>query len=216
MRCEKGLALAQSREPSTRSQHRKRAVLRSTAAVLRRRGFDAVTSRSVAEEGGLPEQTVRAYYASRDDLRAAGLKFMLNGWIEQANDFIKRLPRTLDLKETARLIIEVATVHAAEDGSFTRATISSVYERYLQAGKHSELTSLISAYNEVLATLVGHVLARNGRHASPQVSRAVLAVADGTVIFELAAGENPVPGAIQMLEFAIPQLCAPPPEEFHP
>ncbi|MEE6179393.1 TetR/AcrR family transcriptional regulator [Mycobacterium sp. 050134] len=202
--------MTQSRSPSTRSNHRRRAVLRSTAAVLRRRGFDAVTSRSVAAEGGLPEQTVRAYYPSRDDLRAAGLEFMLNGWIERANDFIKRLPTSLDLEETARLIIEVATVHAAEDESFTRATISSVYERYLQAGKHADLTSLISEYNDVLADLVGHVLARNGRQAGPQVCRAVLAVADGTVIYELAAGENPVRRAIQMLEFAIPQLCAPP------
>ncbi|WP_197517922.1 TetR/AcrR family transcriptional regulator [Mycobacterium sp. E796] len=202
--------MTQTRTPSTRSHHRKRAVLRSTAAVLRRRGFDAVTSRSVAEEGGLPEQTVRAYYPSRDDLRAAGLKFMLNGWIEQANDFIERLPTKLDLEETARLITEVATVHAAEDEYFTRATISSVYERYLQAGKHAELTSLIAAYNEVLAELVGHVLARNGWRASPRVCRAVLAVADGTVIYELAAGENPVPRAIQMLQFAIPQLCASP------
>lgn len=187
-------------------------MLRSSAAVLRRRGFDAVTSRSVAEEAGLPEQTVRAYYPSRDDLRAAGLKFMLNGWIEQANDFITRLPARLDLTETARLIVEVATVHAVEDGSVSRATISAVYERYLQAGKHAELTSLISAYNEVLADLVRHVLARNGRQASSQACRAVLAVVDGTVIYRLAAGESPASGAVQMVEFAIPRLCAQPGE----
>lgn len=186
-------------------------MLRSTVAVLRRRGFDAVTSRAVAEEGGLPEQTVRAFYASRDDLLVAGLKFMLNGWVEQANDFVTRLPRELDLHATARLITEVATVHAAEDGSLTRATISGVYERYLQAGKHAELSSLIGAYNEILAELIGCVLARNGRCVSPQAARAVLAVVDGTVLYELAAGENPVPRAIQMLEFAIPQLCAPAP-----
>ncbi|MCV7032401.1 TetR/AcrR family transcriptional regulator [Mycobacterium sherrisii] len=201
--------MAHSSGLSTRSQHRRRAVLRSTVAVLRRRGFDAVTSRAVAQEGGLPEQTVRAFYASRDDLLAAGLKFMLNGWIEQANDFVKRLPCQLGLNETARLITEVATVHPAEDGSLTRATISGVYERYLQAGKHSELTSLIGAYNEILAGLVAQVLARNGRSVGPQVARAVLAVADGTVLYELAAGENPVPRAIEMLEFAIPRLCAP-------
>jgi len=209
MRSEKVAALAQSRTPSTRSHHRKLAVLRSTAAVLRRRGFDAVTSRSVAAQGSLPEETVRAFYPSREDLRAAGLKFMLGGWIEQAKDFIERLPSSLDLEETARLIIEVATVHAAENGSFTRTAISVVYERYLQAGKHAKLTPLIGAYNEVLADLVGQVLARNSRQVSPQVCRAVLAVADGTVLYGLAAGENPVPRAIEMLEFAIPLLCAP-------
>jgi uncharacterized membrane protein len=67
---------------------------------------------------------------------------------------------------------------------------------------------LVVAYNEVLAGLVGQVLALNGRHVSAQVARAVLAVVDGTVIYELAAGETPVPQAIQMLEFAIPRLCA--------
>lgn len=208
--------LAQSREPSTRSQHRKRAVVSAAAAVLRRRGFDAVTGRSVAEEAGLPEQTVRAYYPSRDDLRAAGLEFMLNGWIDQAQDFINRLPGALDLHETARLIVEVATVHASENESFTRRTISGIYERYLQAGKHPELSVLVVAYNEVLADLVGRVLALNGRHVSIQVARAVLAVVDGTVIYELAAGETPVPQAIQMLEFAIPRLCAFQEEEIHP
>ncbi|HVQ48770.1 MAG TPA: TetR family transcriptional regulator [Mycobacterium sp.] len=182
--------------------------MRGSATVLRRRGFDAVTSRSVAEEAGLPEQTVRAYYPSRDDLRAAGLEFTLNGWIDQAQDFIDRLPGSLDLHETARLIVEVATVHASENESFTRRTISGIYERYLQAGKHPELSSLVVAYNEGLAGLVGRVLALNGRHVSAQVARAVLAVVDGTVIYELAAGETPVPQAIQMLEFAIPRLCA--------
>lgn len=200
--------MVQSREPSTRSHHRKRAVVRGAAAVLRRRGFDAITSRSVAEEVDLPEQAVRAFYPSRDDLRAAGLEFMLNGWIDQAEDFINRLPRSLDLHETARLIVEVATVHASENESFTRRTISGIYERYLQAGKHPELSSLVAAYNEVLANLVGRVLASNGRHVSAQVARAVLAVVDGTVIYELAAGETPVPQAIEMLEFAIPRLCA--------
>jgi DNA-binding transcriptional regulator YbjK len=190
--------------------------VRAAAAVLRRRGFDAVTGRSVAEEAGLPEQTVRAYYPSRDDLRAAGLEFMLNGWIDQAQDFINRLPGALDLHETARLIVEVATVHASENESFTRRTISGIYERYLQAGKHPELSVLVVAYNEVLADLVGRVLALNGRHVSIQVARAVLAVVDGTVIYELAAGETPVPQAIQMLEFAIPRLCAFQEEEIHP
>lgn len=200
--------LVQSREPSTRSHQRRRAVVRGSATVLRKRGFDAVTSRSVAEEAGLPEQTVRAFYPSRDDLRAAGLEFTLNSWIDQAQDFINRLPQSLDLQETARLIVEVATVHASENESFTRRTISGIYERYLQAGKHPELSSLVVAYNEALAELVGRVLALSGRHVSAQVARAVLAVVDGTVIYELAAGETPVPQAIQMLEFAIPRLCS--------
>ena len=200
--------LVQSREPSTRSHQRRRAVVRGSATVLRKRGFDAVTSRSVAEEAGLPEQTVRAFYPSRDDLRAAGLEFTLNSWIDQAQDFINRLPQSLDLQETARLIVEVATVHASENESFTRRTISGIYERYLQAGKHPELSSLVVAYNEALAELVGRVLALSGRHVSAQVARAVLAVVDGTVIYELAAGETPVPQAIHMLEFAIPRLCS--------
>ncbi|MDT7760964.1 MAG: hypothetical protein QOC63_384 [Mycobacterium sp.] len=199
--------LLQVREPSTRSHHRKRAVVRAAAAVLRQRGFDAITSRAVAEEAGLPEQTVRQHYPSREDLKAAGLEFMLNGWIAKAEGFIDRLPQTLDLHDTARLIVEVATVHATENESITRKTISGIYERYLQAGKHPGLRSLIAAYNAVLADLVGRVLVLNGRHVSPAISRSVLAVVDGTVLYELAAGETPVTQAIQMLEFAIPRLC---------
>jgi AcrR family transcriptional regulator len=198
----------QLREPSTRSHHRKRAVMRAAAIVLRQRGFDAITSRAVAEEAGLPEPTVRHHYPSREGLKAAGLEFMLNGWIAQAQSFIDRLPQALDLHDTARLIVEVATVHAIENESITRKTISGVYERYLQAGKHPELRSRIAAYNEVLVDLIGRVLVLNGRQVSPEISRSVLAVVDGTVLYELAAGETPVTQAIQMLEFAIPRLCA--------
>jgi AcrR family transcriptional regulator len=199
--------LLQVTEPSTRSHHRKRAVERAAAVVLRRRGFDAITSRAVAEEAGLSEQTVRHHYPSREDLKAAGLEFMLNDWIAQAEGFIDRLSRTLDLHDTARLIVEVATVHAIENESITRKTISAIYERYLQAGKHPELRSRIAAYNAILADLIGRVLVLNGRHVSPEISRSVLAVVDGTVLYELAAGETPVTQAIQMLEFAIPRLC---------
>jgi AcrR family transcriptional regulator len=199
--------LLQVPEPSTRSRHRKRAVGRAAAVVLRRRGFDAITSRAVAEEAGLSEQTVRHHYPSREDLKAAGLEFMLNDWIAQAEGFIDRLSRTLDLHDTARLIVEVATVHAIENESITRKTISAIYERYLQAGKHPELRSRIAAYNAILADLIGRVLVLNGRHVSPEISRSVLAVVDGTVLYELAAGETPVTQAIQMLEFAIPRLC---------
>lgn len=196
------------RPPSTRSSHRRRTAIRACAAVLRKRGFDAVTYRSVAEEARLPEPTLRAFFHTRDELRALGLEFMLNGWVQQAEEFISRLPRQrLDLNETSRLIVEIATVHDAENWAFTRATISGIYERYLQAGKHPELRTVITNYNSVLAGLVARVLALNGWSAAEEGVKAVLAVVDGTVVYQLAAGQAPVPHAIALLEFAIPRLC---------
>jgi DNA-binding transcriptional regulator YbjK len=166
-----------------------------------------VTYRSVAEEAGLPEATLRAFFHTRDELRALGLEFMLNGWVQQAEEFISRLPQQLNLNETARLIVEVATVHDAENWTFTRATISGIYERYLQAGKHPELRTVITNYNSVLADLVARVLALNGWVTTSQGVKAVLAVVDGAVVYQLAAGQSPVPHAISLLEFAIPRLC---------
>jgi DNA-binding transcriptional regulator YbjK len=200
---------SQSRQPSTRSAHRRRAAIRACEAVLRRRGFDAVTYRSVAEEAGLPEATLRAFFRTRDELRALGLEFMLNGWVQRAEEFISRLPQQLNLNETARLIVEVATVHDAENWTFTRATISGIYERYLQAGKHPELRTVITNYNSALADLVARVLALNGWATTPQGVKSVLAVVDGAVVYQLAAGQAPVPHAISLLEFAIPRLCDP-------
>ena len=175
--------------------------------MLRKRGFDAVTYRSVAEEAALPEVTLRAFFRSRDEMRALGLEFMLNGWVQQAEEFISRLPQQLNLNETARLIVEVATVHDAENWTFTRATISGIYERYLQAGKHPELRTVITNYNSALADLVARVLALNGWATTPQGVKSVLAVVDGAVVYQLAAGQAPVPHAIALLEFAIPRLC---------
>jgi DNA-binding transcriptional regulator YbjK len=168
-----------------------------------------VTYRSVAEEAGLPEATLRAFFHTRDELRALGLEFMLNGWVQQAEEFISRLPQQLNLNETARLIVEVATVHDAENWTFTRATISGIYERYLQAGKHPELRTVITNYNSILADLVARVLALNGWVTTPQGVKAVLAVVDGAAVYQLAAGQSPVPHAISLLEFAIPRLCDP-------
>lgn len=196
-----------SRQPSTRAAHRRRASIRASSAVLRRRGFDAVTYRSVADEAGLPEATLRAFFGTRDELRALGLEFMLNGWVQQAEEFVSRLPQQLSLNETARLIVEIATVHDAENWTFTRATISGIYERYLQAGKHPELRTVITNYNSVLADLVARALTLNGWAATAQGVKSVLAVVDGAVVYQLAAGQPPVPHAISLLEFAIPRLC---------
>ena len=168
-----------------------------------------MTYGAVAEEAGLPEATLRAFFQTRDELRALGLEFMLNGWVQQAKEFIARLPpEQLSITETARLIVEVATVHDAENWTFTRATISGIYERYLQAGRHPELRAVITSYNDVLADLIARVLSLNGRAATEQGVKAVLAVVDGTVVYQLAAGQSPVPQAISLLEFAIPRLCA--------
>ncbi|WP_343709287.1 hypothetical protein [Mycobacterium sp.] len=197
----------QPRQGATRSIHRKRSVVHASATVLRRRGFDAVNYRSVADEANISEQTVRAFFRTADDLRAAGLQYMLHGWIRQAEYYCAQLPNTLNLHETARLIVEVVTANPATNEPFSRPLISAVYERYLQAGKHSELRLLIAEYNAVLSHLVGRVLLRNGRQINCETCRAVLAVVDGAVIYELAAGSPPVKQAIEMLEFAIPKLC---------
>ena len=195
------------RQPSTRSAHRRRAAIHACAALLRRRGFDAVTYSAVAAEAALPEISVRDMFSSRDELRARGLEFMLNGWVRRAEQFIDRLPRELDLHDTARLIVEVATVHDAENWAMSRATISGIYERYLQAGKRPELRRVISEYNSALADLVARVLELNGWDTTPVAVNSVLAVVDGTVVYQLAAGQAPVPHAISLLEFAIPRLC---------
>ena len=67
---------------------------------------------------------------------------------------------------------------------------------------------MIANYNSVLADLVARALTLNGWLATPQSVKSVLAVVDGTVVYQLAAGQSPVPDAIALLEFAIPRLCA--------
>ncbi|MFZ4895243.1 TetR/AcrR family transcriptional regulator [Plantibacter sp. Mn2098] len=192
---------------STRSAHRRVAVVRAAAAVLRRRGIDALTTRAVAEEADLPEATVRAFLPSRERLREAALDYTLTGWVLGGEDFIRRLPRNLSLEQAASAIVEVATIHPAEQADTSRATISGVYERYIQSGRHPELRPLVSRYNDELADLVGRILALNGRVSRPEIAQAVLAVVDGTVVYRLAAGESPVPAAIAAVRLAIPLLC---------
>jgi hypothetical protein len=147
------------------------------------------------------------FFSTREHLRSAALQYTLTGWVQRGEEFIARLPRTLTLEQAAGAIVEVATIHPAEQASMSRATISGVYERYIQSGRHPELRSLIAGYNAELVDLVGRILALNGRIAPPTIAQAVLAVVDGTVVFRLAAGESPVPEAIAALRLAIPLLC---------
>jgi len=197
----------QAPRESTRSAHRRLAVVRAAANLLRRRGIDTLTHRAVAEEAALPPQTVRAYLATREELRCAALQYTLDGWVRRAEEFIERLPEPLTLNQTARAIVEVATVHPVELAETTRATIAGVYERYIQSGRHPELRPLITDYNRQLVGLVARVLSRYGRRVEPRIAQAMLAVVDGTVIYQLAAGEAPTPAAINALELAIPLLC---------
>ncbi|MFF2299328.1 TetR/AcrR family transcriptional regulator [Arthrobacter sp. NPDC058127] len=192
---------------STRSAHRRLAVVRAAASVLRRRGIDALTHRSVAEEARLPEATVRAFFSSREKLRSAALLYTLTGWVKRGEEFIVRLPLPLTLEQAAGAIVEVATIHPAEQAEMSRATISGVYERYIQSGRHPELRPLIARYNAELVDLVRRILALNGRIARPEIAQAVLAVVDGTVVYRLAAGDSPVPAAIAALRLTIPLLA---------
>lgn len=167
----------------------RREVLRAAAAqVLVEQGFAGLTHRAVAERGGVPLASTTYYFASADDLAVQALQHATQAWLAASEAAFVSLPGRLGTGPvTARAVLAVVTA-----GSDDRATLATMYERYLEAGRHALLRPLVATANQQVAALVTGVLRRAGRR--PGTARLVLATTDGLLLTALAEG-HPEPVA---------------------
>lgn len=170
------------RRPSARGEHRRRALVDAAADLLLADGFSAVSHRAVASRAGVALAATTYYFTSLDDLLAAAVGQLTASWLEQCRGVVARLPeRVEDDLELAQAVVDVV-VCGTDDGVLT------MYERYLQAGRHPGLRPLVTAYGVEVDALLAEVLRRGGRRAAEADVRRLLAVADGTVLRALAEG----------------------------
>lgn len=156
--------------------------------MLVEQGFAALTHRAVAARAEVPLASTTYYFASVDDLAEQALQHATQRWLAASEAASTALPaRLVSGPATARALLAVVT-----GGSGDRASLSAMYERYLEAGRHPRLRPLVVAANAEVARLVGGVLQRAGRRT--RAARLVLATTDGLLLAALAEGD-PDPAA---------------------
>jgi DNA-binding transcriptional regulator YbjK len=194
-----GTVTRSGRGQSTRGQHRQTILLEAAADLLLEQGVSAVNHRAVAAQAELPLAATTYYFASLRDLRDQALRHLADRWLQRARAAVGGLPQRLDTAEdVSRALVGVVT-GAGPTADTPRQHLFVMYERYLEAGRHPPLRSLVVAYNDELATLAQEVLQRGGLPCSQQNARLALAVVDGALITALAEGQPPTRTAARAL-----------------
>jgi DNA-binding transcriptional regulator YbjK len=185
---------------STRGQHRRAALVRAAADLLLERGITVISHRAVASRAELPLAATTYYFNSLEDLTYAALGSVIDRWQLAIQGLVDRLPERLaSPAQVARAVLEVATARPADASAQTVTGVMAMYERYLEAGRHPGLRPLVHAYNAELLRQVAVVLGKGGLPSDPATARLVLAVVDGTAIFDIAEGVAPASAVTDVL-----------------
>lgn len=183
------------RLPSARGRQRRDVLVAAAAQVLMDTGFGGVTHRAVAQRAALPLAATTYYFSSLEDLLDEAMQHLASSWLTAAHEVLDAAPTRL---RSARAVADTVlrVVAAGHDlGDADQAALLTLYERYLEAGRHPRLRPLVARYDAQLDAMVAEVLRRGRRPATPEAVRLVLAVADGAVLRGLAEGADAVKAA---------------------
>lgn len=197
------------RPPSTRGHARREQLVTAAAALLVERGITGLTHRAVALRAELPLATTTYHFATLEDLTHDALARVTETWRRSAHGLVTRLPERLDPAEVARAVFEVATARPAEVTVTHVGGVVAMYERYLEAGRHPRLRTVVHDYNETLLELVQTVLGRGGLPADRETAQLALATVDGAAIYAIAEGVSPAEPALRVLAHLLRALGRP-------
>lgn len=159
-------------------------LVEAAAELLLEEGFAALSHRAVAARAGLPLASTTYYFTSGDDLRDAAVQHVAEGWSARAVSVVAALPDRVDGGQAAEAIVRLVGADAAPQ------QLLLLYERYLEAGRHPRLRSVVTEWNATILEMVREVLTRAGLPADTASGRLVLAVADGAAVTALAEGAS--------------------------
>lgn len=165
------------------------------------RGFAAVTHRAVAERAGLPLAATTYYFSSLVDLLAQAVETLAQKWVDGVRDAVTELPRTFpDRRTLAAAIVHVVAAAPTRTRTPDRASLLAMYDRYLEAGRHTAMQPVIAGYDRQVDAALADLLGRGGHDTGAATVRLVLAVTDGALIRALGEGGEPGPEATGAVE----------------
>jgi len=168
-----------------RGERRRSALLEAAAALLVEEGFGAVSHRAVAARAGLPLAATTYYFSSREQLVEEAVQHMAEGYLEVARSRVERVGRSdATPARLARAIVDLVSGEAGE------AQLLTIYERYVQAGRHPALRAHVTRWTEELHGLVAEALGRAGRDPDPGLARRLVGLTDGLLMAGLVAGDG--------------------------
>lgn len=163
-------------------------------------GFAAVSHRSVAERATLPLSATTYYFTSLEELVHAAVSALFDSWLGGVRTLVADCPPHMtEITQVADTLFRVVAYVPAEGENAIRKGLHMLYDRYLEAARHSHLRSVITRYDEQLDTLLADILCRGGLPHDVDTARLVLAVMDGALLRALAEGA-PVSSARVPLE----------------
>lgn len=186
-----------------RGEQRRAALVAAAAELLLERGFGGVSHRAVAGRAQVALAATTYYFSSLDDLLLAAVERLATGWLAQARAAVDVLPARLDDASLVDALVDVVVVGADEQ-------VVTMYERYLQAGRHAHLRPAVSAYGAQLDALLLDLLRRGRPEATSSDVRSLLALVDGTVVRALAEGGDPRSSAHGAVASALARAGGPP------
>lgn len=176
---------------TARGERRRRRLVDAAADLLEQEGFEAISHRAVAARAGLPLAATTYYFRSLDDLIAAALAQLGGSFVARAAELVASYrpgPRTPE--NVARTVVDLV---AGGGEVVDPARLLTVYERYVQAGRHPHLRPVVRAWTDQLAELVGVVLERAGYPAERPLARTLVALVDGLLLDALIEGRHDTP-----------------------
>jgi len=187
-----------------RGVERRHALVAAAADLVIEQGLAALSHRAVAVRAGLPLASTTYYFSSVDDLRNEALDHIAQAWVTRARAVVDALPPHVDHDQAARAVTSIIGADAPSP------QVLVMYERYLEAGRHSRLRTLVAAWNAQLTELVQQVLLRAAIPVEDDSAGLVLALADGVAVTALAEGTSPDAAVGAALTRLLPLLAAGP------
>lgn len=160
-------------------------LIEAAADLLLDEGLASLSHRAVAARAGLPLATTTYYFTSAEELRDEALRYIAEVWAAQAVAVVEALPARIDAGQAARAVAGIIGADAPPQRMLL------MYERYLEAGRHERLRSVVVAWNARLRDLVAEILKRADLPSDSGSAGLVLAIADGAAVTALAEGAAP-------------------------
>ena len=167
-----------------RAEERAAALVAAAAAVISRDGPAAFSARAVAAQASLPLASVSYYYPRLDDLLAAALHVVLDGWLARAVAIADR-PRRGSGRGAAAASRALAAAFLPDPA--TTDSVRARYEHLLAAARVPAAAAALARLRPELAAVARRILDRAavGSSVTPDT---LISVIDGAAVGAVSEG----------------------------